>query len=108
MGMCHAMVQRILLENAGIAPVAAGTTPIGEVLNPPAQLDMSPMFADCIAGVETEVKRVVKNWKRIMPSLGLRFSRLEAILAAGQSTLVDTASFRALGCTVNLSRTRRR
>eukprot|EP00973_Karenia_brevis_P033694 4645405-Karenia_brevis.AAC.1 len=39
-----------------------------------------------------------------MPSLGLRFSLLEVIPAAGENTSVDTGRFAALGCTVNTSR----
>ena len=40
-----------------------------------------------------------------MPSLGLRFSRLEAIPAAGSDTLVDVSRFQGLGCSVNLAQT---
>ena len=107
MSACHAMVQRILLETAGIVSVVPGTTAIGKVLQPPARLDISPMFADdaIIAGEEMEVKRVLIHWQSIMPRLGLRFSRLEAIPAAGQNTLIDVSSFQALGCKVNLSQT---
>ena len=107
MGACHAMVQRILLEVAGVIPVAPGTTQFGEIMNPPAQLDITPMFADdsIIAGVDTEVLRVLENWKNIMPSLGLRFSRLEAIPAACLDTLVDVSTFQGLGRSVNLSKT---
>ena len=107
MGVCHAMVQRILLETAGIISVAPGTTAIGEVLHPPSQLDITPMFADdaIIAGVDSEVKRVLAHWQSIMPRLGLRFSRLEAIPAAGQRSLVDVSSFQALGCSVNMTQT---
>ena len=88
MSVCHAMVQPILLETAGIIPAAPGTTAIGEVLGPPAQLDITQMFADdaIVAGVDSEVRRVLIHWKSIMPRLGLRFSRLEAILAADQRT----------------------
>ncbi len=43
---CHAVVQRILLEALGVVEVDARTSPVALVLNPPANLDMSPMFAD--------------------------------------------------------------
>ena len=78
MSACHAMVQRILLETAGIIPSAPGTTPIGQVMDPPARLDITPMFADdaIIAGVDTEVRRVLVQWQSIMPGLGRRFSCL--------------------------------
>ena len=84
-GACHAMVQRILLEVAGVIPLAPGTTQFGEIINPPAQLDITPMFADdsIIAGVDTEVSRVLQHWKNLIPSLGLRCSCLEAIPATG-------------------------
>ena len=75
------MVNRILLETAGIIPVAPGTTAIGEVMHPPARLDTTPVFADdtIIAGVDSEVRRVLVHWQVIMPGLGLRSSRLETI-----------------------------
>ena len=42
------------------------------------------MFADdcIIAGVAGEVLRTVTHWKRIMPRLGLPFSKLDAIPSA--------------------------
>eukprot|EP00973_Karenia_brevis_P025003 3445606-Karenia_brevis.AAC.1 len=38
-----------------------------------------------------------------MPRLGLRFSRLEVIPAAGRGSTVDTAPFAQAGCSVNLN-----
>ena len=105
--VCHAMVQRILLEVAGLIPIASSTTPVGDVMAPPANLDMCPMFADdcIIAGVAGEVARTLTHWKAIMPSLGLRFSRLEAIPAAGHRHSFDMSVFDALGCTSNFTQT---
>ena len=101
MAACHAMVQRILLEVAGLIPIHSLTTPVGDVMDPPANFDMCPMFADdcIIAGVADEVARTLTHWKAIMPNLGLRFSRLEGILAAGHRHSFDINVFDGLGCT---------
>ena len=74
-------------------------------MDPPADLDMCPMFADdcVVAGVASEVARTLRHWKDIMPRLGLRFSRLEAIPAAGRLHNIDMTVFDELGCTSNLS-----
>eukprot|EP00973_Karenia_brevis_P015775 2160366-Karenia_brevis.AAC.1 len=39
--------------------------------------------------------------KSVMPSLGLRFSRLEAVAAAGGRTTVDLEAFAQASCTIN-------
>jgi len=71
------------------------------------ELDMSPGFADdgFLAGDAQEVLRALTHWRQVMPMLGLRFSRLELVLAAGPQHAVDVAAFERLGCTVNLSQT---
>ena len=107
MAVRHAMVQRILLEAAGVVPVDSCTQPVAPMMDPPARLDLCPMFADdsIIAGEASEVLRTLSHWTGIMPSLGLKFSRLEAIPAAGESTNIDLQAFVDLGCTLNLSQT---
>ena len=71
MQVCHAMVQRILLEAIGIIPIDPATTPVASVLHPPARLDIIPMFADdaIIAGVATEVLRTLSHWKPLVSFL---------------------------------------
>ena len=100
---CHAVVQRILLETLGLAPIDPRTTPVGMVMQPPADLDMTPMFADdgFLAGRDSEVRRALQHIKPIMPALGLRFSMLEVVPAAGPNHAVDLAGFQALGCSLN-------
>ena len=100
---CHAVVQRALLEAWGIVPVDPRTTAVVPVLSPPARLDMCPMFADdgFLAGPSGEVLRALKHIQPIMPGLGLRFSMLEAIPAAGLNNAIDLEPFRAAGCTCN-------
>ena len=75
MSACHAMVQRILLEAAGIISVDPDTTPVATLMVPPARLDMIPMFADdgVIADEAPEVLRTLQHWRPLMPRLGLRF-----------------------------------
>eukprot|EP00973_Karenia_brevis_P009287 1258353-Karenia_brevis.AAC.1 len=103
---CHALVQRILLEAIGVVEVDPRTTAVATVMSPPAQLDMAPMFADdaIFAGISTEVARALRHIKTVMPSLGLRFSRLEVTPAAGERHMVDLQEFTELGCTVNLTK----
>jgi len=103
MGACHAMVERILLEAAGILPVDSSTTPVATVMEPPASLDMIPMFADdcIIAGTASEVLRTLQHWVPLMPTLGLRFSKLDAIPASGERHTIDMRPFVSIGCTVN-------
>ena len=99
------MVNRILLESLGVAAVDPQTTPVATVLDPPASLDMAPMFADdgIIAGPSEEVRRALAHLRVLMPSLGLRFSRLEVTTAAGEAHNVHLDAFRDLGCTINLT-----
>ena len=105
MAACHAMVQRILLEAVGIVPVDPDTTPVATVMTPPADLDMIPMFADdcIIAGKASEVLRTLQHWSPIMPTLGLRFSKLDIIPAAGTGHAIDLQPFEAMGGKVNLT-----
>ena len=46
MQVCHSFVERILQESLGLVVVDPSTTAIAPVLDPPADLDMAPMFAD--------------------------------------------------------------
>ena len=105
-GACHALCQRIVLESLGVAPVDPRTTPIAEVLSPAPQLDMTPGFADdgFLAGPSGEVLRCLQHLQTVMPSLGLSFSRLEAVPSAGMRCSFDTQSFINLGCTLNLNK----
>ncbi|CAE8604691.1 unnamed protein product, partial [Polarella glacialis] len=100
---CHAVVQRLLLEALGIVAPPPHVAPVFPILQPPAQLDMTPMFADdgFFAGQSSEVARALARLSPLMPSLGLRFSRLEAIPAAGASSTLDRDLFLRLGCTIN-------
>ncbi len=100
---CHAVVQRILLEALGIVEVDPRTSAAAPVLDPPATLDMTPMFADdgFLAGRQAEVRRALLHLQPIMPSLGLRFSMLEVVPAAGLAHHIDLESFVSLGCSVN-------
>ena len=86
MGACHAVVQRSLLEALGVVPVAPHTAALLPVMNPPADLDMTPMFADdgFFAGRAEEVKRALQHLVPVMPTLGLKFSKLDVIPAAGE------------------------
>ena len=101
-GACHAVVQRSLLEALGVVPVAPQTAALLPVLSPPADLDMTPMFADdgFFAGRAEEVKRALQHLVPVMPLLGLKFSKLDVIPAAGEGAQFDRGSFRDLGCKV--------
>ena len=107
MSACHSMVQRILLEAAGIVLVDPNTTPVATVMVPPAHLDMIPMFADdsIMAGEASEVLRTLQHWLPLMPRLGLRFSKLDLIPAAGARHTIDMRPFEAMGGTVNTTQT---
>ena len=54
---CHAVVQRICLEALGVAAVDPRTIAVAPIMSPPADLDMSPNFADdgFLAGRSGEV-----------------------------------------------------
>ena len=100
---CHAVVQRILAESLGILPSPGGSRILpAAVLNPPAQLDMCPNFADdgFLAGESSEVLRALQHCKQIMPSLGLRFSSLIVAPAVSANCAVDMSQFLAEGCAV--------
>ena len=105
MAACHGVVQRALPETAGLVPVDPRTAPLGPQLAPSAELDLDPGFADdgVVGGGSAEMLRVLGHWRAVMPALGLRFSRLELVPAAGAATTVDLDRFRALGCEINLT-----
>ena len=105
MMMAHALVQRIVLESLSVVEVDPRTLELARVLDPKPVLDLAPGFADdgFFAGPSAEVQRCVAHVKTFMPSLGLRFSRLEAIPSAGDRSLVDRTVFTSLGCTFNSS-----
>ena len=105
MMMAHALVQRIVLESLSVVEVDPRTVELAPVLDPKPVLDLAPGFADdgFFAGPSAEVQRCVAHVKTFMPSLGLRFSRLEAIPSAGDRSLVDRTVFTSLGCTFNSS-----
>jgi hypothetical protein len=100
---CHAVVQRILLESLGVVPVDPRTTQVAPTLQPAAELDMTPMFADdgLLAGKAAEVLRALEHLRTVMLPLGLRFSMLEVVPAAGPNHGVDLQLFVDQGCTVN-------
>ena len=102
MGACHAVVQRSLLEALGVVPVSPQTSPLLPTLEPPAVLDMSPMFADdgFFAGQATEVQRALEHLIPLMPRIGLRFSKLDIIPSAGARGVFDREAFTRLGGTV--------
>ena len=89
MAVAHALVQRVVLESLGLVEVEAHTTPLAPTLLPKPDLDMAPGFADdgFFAGPSHEVLRAVRHVQSFMGNLGLRFSRLEAIPAAGSSSV---------------------
>ena len=103
-GAGHALVQRVLLESVGLADLDPRTTQLAPVLDPKPALDMSPGFADdgFFAGPSRDVLAAVRHVKTFMPTLGLSFSRLEVIPAAGSQCHADLSQFRETGCTVNL------
>ncbi len=105
MAACHGVVQRVLPETLGLVAVDPRTAPAGPVLTPAATLDLAPGFADdgYLGGRSEEVLRAVGHWRAVMPALGLRFSRLEVVPAAGAATTANLDRFRALGCEVNLT-----
>eukprot|EP00973_Karenia_brevis_P022497 3097100-Karenia_brevis.AAC.1 len=106
MGVCHALVQRVMWESLGILPIQQGTTALAPTLDPPVQVDMAPLFADdgALAGPSQEILRGVRHLKDVMPLLGLKFSKLQVVTAAGNAHQVDLQGFLAEGCTVNTTR----
>ena len=102
-GAGHALVQRILLESLGLVDVDPRTSPLAPVLQPKPALDMAPGFADdgFFAGPSQDVLASIRHVSSFMPRLGLSFSRLEAIPAAGEVSTVDMQQFIDAGCTVN-------
>jgi hypothetical protein len=102
MGACHAVAKRLQHEALGLIPAPAGSAVQLPPLAPPAVLDMAPNFADdgLLAGRSDEVLRALTHLKMIMPTLGLRFSTLQLIPAAGQAHSIDLDPFKTLGCSV--------
>ena len=109
MTACHAVVQRMLLESLGLVAPTAGTALTLPRLEPPAQLDMALCFADdgFLAGASGEVLRALKHLLAVMPQVGLRFSSLQLVAAAGPHHRVNFDPFLALACTVNAMATLR-
>jgi len=105
MSTCDALVQRILLDSLRVTPVDPMTTQIAPVLDPPVQLDMAPLFADegALAATSQEILRGVHHLHTVMPLLGLKFSKLDVIPAAGQNHQVDIGAFHEAGCTVSVT-----
>ncbi|CAK9062512.1 unnamed protein product [Durusdinium trenchii] len=100
MTACHAVVQRLLLESLGLVDPPAGTAVALPTLQPPAQLDMAPCFADdgLLAGPSGEVLRALQHWSVVMPRLGLKLSTASVAPVAGRQHQVDLRPFAALGC----------
>ena len=99
MTACHAVVQRFLLESLGLAIPPAGTAVALPTLQPPAQLDMAPCYADdgLLAGPSAEVLRALQHWSTVMPRLGLRLSTASVAPVAGIRHQVDFRPFAAWG-----------
>ena len=56
MAVCHAKVQRILLEAADIIDVDPATTPVCTVMDPPARLDMIPILPTMVSSQAMHLK----------------------------------------------------
>jgi hypothetical protein len=99
---CHAVVQRLLLESLGLIDPPAGSGVVLPVVQPRAQLDMAPCFADAglLAAPSAEVLRALRHWSPVLPHLGLRLSQSSVAPAAGTLHQVDFRPFLALGCTI--------
>ena len=106
MQVCHSFVERILQESLELVGIQPGTSPVLPTLDPPAVLDMAPMFADdsTWGGRSQEVHRCLSHLAIVMPRVGLRYSKLDVVPAAGFNTLVDTEAFVDLGCKVILDK----
>ena len=91
-------------ESLGLVPVDPVTTPVAAVLDPPAELDMAPMFADdsTWGGKSQEVYRSLHHLSNVLPQLGLRYSKLDIVPSAGADSRIDIGAFTALGCKVRL------
>ena len=98
----HALVQRILLESLRVVEIDGRTTQIAPMIPCRPALDLSPGFADdgFLAGPSEAVRESLKHIQTFMPSLGLSFSRLEVVAAAGSRCTVDLQAFSRMGCTV--------
>ena len=68
-GVCHAFVQRVLLESSSVAQVDPRTSLQAPAIETPARLDMAPCFADdgFLAGDSEEALRALEHIQLIMP-----------------------------------------
>ena len=101
-GACHAVTNRLLHEALGLVEPLQGSAVQLPVLVPPAQVDMSPSFADdgLTAGKSSEVLRALRHLQWVMPQVGLSFSTLQEIPTAGSRHAVNMEDFKQLGCTI--------
>ena len=104
MPACHAVVQRLLHEALGLAEPMPGSAVTVPALQPAAQLDLAPDFADdgFLAGSAPEVLRSLRHLQRVMPGLGLHFSSalpvaLRNIMSTGRLLWLQDARCRRLG-----------
>ena len=72
MATCHALVQRVVPESLGIVPLLPGSSSLAPTLDPPAQLDALPLYADDggVAGEQSEVLRCLRHLQSAMPPWG--------------------------------------
>ena len=72
-------------------------------MSPAAKLDFAATFADdgALAGASAEVLRSVQHLLRVMPAVGLQFSSLVVVPAAGQHYRIDFQPLSQLGCSVS-------
>ena len=101
-GVCHAVTKRLLYEAIGLVPPLAGSSIQLPVMDPPAALDMAPAFADdgLLAGEDSEVLRALLHLRQVMPQVGLRFSTLQVVPAAGHNSNVNFEPFVDAGCQI--------
>lgn len=102
---CHAAVQRMLLERLSVVEVDPRTSSVLPMWNPPADLDVSPMFADdgfcCGASARSPQSTCAcestdaTSWSSILAVAGHASCRFSTCNPAG--AIID------VGCSVNLS-----
>ena len=97
MAVGHALVQRILLGSLRVIELDSRTTEIAPLIASRPALDMTPGFADdgFLAGPSSAVRESLQHIQSFMPALGLSFSRLEVVPAAGDRCTVDFDAFLA-------------
>ena len=101
-GVCHAVVKRMIHESLGLAPPLAASSVHLPRIDTPVELDIAPLFADdgVIAGKSAEVLRALRHMQTVMPSVGLRFSQLQIAAASYAPQPPERFSlFVAAGCT---------